>query len=320
MAIAALAAHREVLVSRAEVGEVDAAGPLPRLIAAAAAVVRDVGTANRTTAADYAAAVTPQAAVLLRLQLDGYRIVGETKSASVGELAAVSQEHNLVLVSAIGAAPLAPPTDLNEWPRQSVRETLEAGADLVVARGDGLLGGPPCGLLLGKQAVIDRIREHALFAVWEIDALRSALLVATLQHYVGNAEFEHSLPIWQLLTVPVDNLRNRAERMAPQMGQADGIAAAVPVEVRSPLCAAFGDAGRPSYGISLTAADGDIQSLDTLLRQANAPVWGRVEGNRLVLDLRTVFPRQDRFLVETIVGRPLTDEFTRHVEPVDAPS
>lgn len=316
LALAALASGREVLVSRAEVGEIDAIGPLPSLITAAGALVRDVGTANRTTAADYGAAVTPQAAVLLRLQLDGYRIVGETQSASISELAAVAQERNLALVSAIGAAPLVPSAELAQWPRQSVREVLEAGADLVVARGDGLVGGPTCGLLLGTQAAIDRIREHALFPVWEVDALRGELLVATLQHYADNGKVEQSLPLWQLLTAPVDNLRNRAERMAPQMAQGQGIAAAAPVEVRSPLCAAFGDAGRPSYGVSLTATDDDVRSLDARLRQANASVWGRLEGNSLVLDLRTVFPRQDRLLVETVVGRPLTDEIAPAAEPV----
>ena len=303
LTLAALAADREVLVSRAEVGEVDSAGPLPKLAAAARAVLKDVGTANRTVAADYEMAASPRAAVLLTLQSDEYRIVGETAAAALEELVALARDRELVLVDAIGAAPLVDPPPSIHWPKRSARASLAAGVDLVVVRGDGLVGGPSCGIVAGRRDGVQRIVEHPLFGAWQLDAFRSAALAGTLQCYESSPNGEQALPVWQVLTTPIENLRNRAERIAPQLAHAPGIATATAVETRSPLAPALiVDGGWPSYGVALTAADGDIQTLHQRLTRAPHPVLGRIESDRLLLDLRTVFPRQDRQLVEALAG------------------
>ena len=115
--------------------------------------------------------------------------------------------------------------------------------------------------------------------------------------------------MWQFLATSVENLRNRAERMAPQLAHVEGIASAVAVETRSPLFSVLAD-GCPSYGVSLTAADGNIKSLDQRLRTAPLPILGRVEGDRLILDLRTVLARQDKTLVDSLLGTPTTESAT----------
>jgi L-seryl-tRNA(Ser) seleniumtransferase len=136
-----------------------------------------------------------------------------------------------------------------------------------------------------------------------LDALRSAALAATLTAYEDADRGAEALPVWQLLTTPVENLRNRAERIAPQLAQAQWIGSAEAVETRSPLSAVLElDGGCASYGVALAAADGNVKELDKRLKTLPLPVMGRVEAERVVLDLRTVLPRQDRVLVETIVG------------------
>ncbi len=302
LTLSALATDREVLVSRAEVGEVDSAGPLPKLAASARVILKDVGTANRTAAADYESAASPRAAVLLKLSSDDYRVVGETASALLEELVALSRDRELVLVDAAGAAPLADPPSSVSWPRQSVRARLAAGVDLALVRGDGLVGGPSCGILAGRQETVRRIIEHPLFAAWQLDGLRLAGLAGTLECYENSPPGEHTLPVWQCLTAPLENLRNRAERLAPQLAKAEGIASAVPMETRSPIAAALIDGGWPSFGVALTPASGDLQGLERRLINAPQPVVGRIENDRLVLDLRTVFPRQDKLLVEALTG------------------
>jgi L-seryl-tRNA(Ser) seleniumtransferase len=316
LTLATLANNREVLVSRAEVGEVESAGPLPGLAAAAGAILRDVGTANRTTAADYEGAASPRATALLKIDSDEYRIVGATASAQLEELVALARDRELVLISAVAGAPLVDPPASIQWPRRSVRAVLETGVDLMIVRGDGLVGGPSCGIVIGRQDLLVRIAAHPLFKAWQLDSLRSAALVGTLQVYAGGVDAQE-LPLWQLLSTPLENLQNRAERLAPQLAQASCIQSAVPVETLSPLTGAFADNGWPSFGIAISAADGNSRSLEARFSQADRPVLGRIDGDGLVLDLRTVFPRQDRQLVEAIVGSAVTDQASAGPSPAE---
>ena len=303
LALSTLAAEREVLVARGEVGDVELAEPLTKLAAAANATLREVGTINRASAADFEAIASPRAAALLRITPDAYRVVGETTMAELEELVAFCRASELALIDALGIAPLFDPPEAIRWPLRSVGASLAAGVDVAVVRGDGLVGGPACGILLGGREVIRRISQHPLFAAWRLDGLRAAALVATLECYDNPPTGQDVLPMWQFLATSVENLRNRAERMAPQLAHAEGVASAVAIETRSPLFSVLVD-GCPSYGVALAAADGDIHSLDRRLRTAPLPVLGRVEGDRLILDLRTVLARQDQTLVDSLLGTP----------------
>jgi L-seryl-tRNA(Ser) seleniumtransferase len=307
LALSALAAERDVLVARAEVGDVDLAEPLPKLAAAAHVTLKEVGTINRATAADYEDSASPKTALLLKLTPDACQVVGETTMAELEELVALSRACELVFIDALGSAPLVDPPEAHNSPLRSVRGSLAAGVDLAVVRGDGLVGGPECGILLGARDVIRRITEHPLFAVWRLDVLRSAALMATLECYDNKPPAQEQLPVWQFLATSVENLRNRAERMAPQLAHAEGIASAAAVETRSPLFS-LPTEGCPSYGVALTAMEGGVKSLDNRLRSAPLPILGRVEGDRLILDLRTVLPRHDKTLVDTLLGPPTSDQ------------
>ncbi len=301
LALSSLAAQRQVLVARAEVGEVELAEPLPRLAAAANVALQEVGAIDRATAADYEAMVSEKTAAVLKILPDAYRVVGETTTAELDQLVGLCRASELVLVDALGSGPLADPPEPIDWPLRSVRSSLAAGVDLVVVRGDGLVGGPACGIMLGDRETIERVKAHPLFAAWRLDVLRSAALAATLECYDHQPAAQVAIPAWQVLATSVENLRNRAERLAPQLAHVEGIGSAAAVETRSPIFAALAD-GCPSYGVALTSADGDIQSLDRRLRCSPLPILGRVEADRLILDLRTVLARQDMALVDSLLG------------------
>jgi L-seryl-tRNA(Ser) seleniumtransferase len=310
LALAVIAGDREVLVARAEVGDVGTSDSLPKLAEAAKAMLVEVGTINSALAADYEAAVSPRAAAVLTASSDVYRVVGQTAAVELDELINLARDRELTSIDALGTSPLiAPPTTVS-WPRRSAATSIAAGVDLVILRGDGLVGGPSCGILLGSKEVIRRITAHPLFSALSIDPFRMAALTATLECYENPATGTHQLPVWQCLFVSIDNLRNRAERMAPQLAQVDGIASAIAIETRSPLAAALPE-GIPSYGIALSPADGDLQKLNRLLRSARFPVLGRIESDRIILDLRTVLPRQDTTLIDSLVGTKASETPTQ---------
>jgi L-seryl-tRNA(Ser) seleniumtransferase len=273
------------------------------LASAANAKLREVGTTNRAALADYAAAVAPQVTVLLKLASESYRVVGETESAKLAELATLARDREIISVAALGAAPIAELPDPFHCEIPSAKDSVANGVGLTIIRGDGLAGGPACGILVGRRDVIERINQHPLFASQQIDPIRAAALVATLECHETLSLGRDSLPVLQLLTAPIENLRNRAERLAPQLAQAAGIAPATVVETRSPIAAGIGcDGGLSSFGIALTSAAGSAAELNRQLQAASPPICGRVEADQVVLDLRTVLPRQDTVLVSAVLG------------------
>jgi L-seryl-tRNA(Ser) seleniumtransferase len=223
-------------------------------------------------------------------------------------------------MAALGAAPIVDPPAPFDWPHRSAKATLGVGVDVVLVRGDGLIGGPSCGILAGRKDIIQRIADHPLFAAWRLDALRSATLLGTLECCELTSHELSQLPVWQLLSTPLENLRNRAERIAPQSAQATDVVSATVVETRSPVAAALLDRGGwPSYAVALAAADGHIQSLERRLRRGEQPVIGRIENDRLLLDLRTVFPRQDTALIQAVCNEAIRHQEAETIEPTPAP-
>jgi L-seryl-tRNA(Ser) seleniumtransferase len=301
LALGSIAAGREMLVSRAEVGDVNGE-PLPAIAHAAGTMLKEVGGTNRSTASDYESAISPNSAAIIKLSADSYRVVGDTASAELAELVAVARSRELTLIDALGAAPLIDPPATITWPRRSAQASVSTGAELVVLRGDGMVGGPVCGILLGNENVIRRIEAHPMFSACALDPLRAGALATTLECYDSPNRGADAVPVWQMLTTSVDNLRNRAQRLAGQLAHADGISAAIPTEIRSPISTALPGDGWPSCGVALVPADGNVLGLDARLKSARFPIVGRVEGQQLVLDLRTVLPRQDRTLIDALLG------------------
>jgi L-seryl-tRNA(Ser) seleniumtransferase len=317
LALAALASNREVLVDRSDHGDFKSGEPISKLAAASNVWLREVSHAEQAATTNFENAASPNTAAVLTMGLDADCPAGKAESGQLEGLVALSRDREIPLICVLGPAPIIDPPATFLWPGRSVRATIAAGADLVIVRGDGLIDGPACAILVGNSSTVSRIASSPMFSAWRLDALRSAALAATLECYEDAERRVESLPIWQLLTAPVENLRNRAERIAPQLAQAAGITSAVAVETRSPIFPTALD-DYSSYGVALTAPDGAIGDLDKRLRGLLMPIIGRVEDDRLILDLRTVLPRQDRILVETIVGAAPSDE--NSAQPAAAPA
>lgn len=303
LAFAAVAREKsEIIIARREVGDVEAGAPLQSLAAAAGARLREVGAVNHIAVADYEAAITDRTAAIVRHTPDHYRVAGTTASVELDALAGLARERDLPLIDVAGAAPLV--SDLPAFGQSlpSAAASIAAGARLVVLRGNGLVGGPACGLLVGAYELIRRIESQPLFAAWRATPATCAALEATIGLLHDPLRLQISVPLFQLLSASVENLRQRAERLAPQMAQAADIDTAIAVPSESRFGLAFADEGQPSYAVALAPVGGDVQALDGRLRSAPVPVLGRIEEGRLLVDLRTVLPRQDQRLVEAIVG------------------
>ena len=299
LAATALARDREIIVSRGEMVEIGDGFRLPDLLASTGARLREVGTTNRTTVADYAAAIGPDTGFILKVHPSNFRILGFTSDAPIAELAAMTARTEMTkaagppgreadpvpVVADIGSGLLAPEPVLPDEPDAAT--ALASGAALVTASGDKLLGGPQAGLLLGQAGLIAGLRRHPLARALRVDKLTLAALEATLR---GPAT-----PTATALHEPVERLRDRAGQLAADLARAGLDARATESH------AVVGGGGAPgarlpSAAVSLPA------TLGSSLRQNNPPVAGRIEDGRLLLDLRTVDPAHDDLLREVVLA------------------
>jgi L-seryl-tRNA(Ser) seleniumtransferase len=297
--LAAIGAGNEVLVARSQIGHVGGRR-LPDLLASAGAVLREVGTTHQTSASDFAAAIGPRTSAILLPTAADYAIVGATQQISATDLAVLARRHNLPLIHDLGLGGLVEMTRFGLTDQPFASQSIEAGADLVLLAGNKLLGGPECGIVLGKRALIRKIKEHSLAACTPAVALTLAALEATLRLYEDPASIDRTIPLLSLLNTPLANLRNRAERMGPQITAA-GVATVEIVDGTTSL------AGQPVPGqtlptiqLALTPSKGNASSLAAALRQGSPGVIGSVAQGRVLLDLRSVPPNCDIGLVRAL--------------------
>jgi L-seryl-tRNA(Ser) seleniumtransferase len=271
LALAALAEGREVLVSRGELIEIGDGFRIPDVLARSGARLVEVGTTNRTRAADYERAIGPETAVLLRVHQSNFRVVGFTELPTVTQLAQVARSHEILLVDDLGSGVLA---ELAGEP--SVRESLTAGADLVCFSGDKLLGGPQAGIVVGRGELVERLRRHPLQRALRADKLTIAALEGTLALYLDPERAMREVPVLRMLHEPAETVRGRAERLA----------AAVGGEVEETVGRVGGGAlplaELPSFACAVE------EKLAAPLRAHEPPVIGVVRDGRLLLDCRTL--------------------------------
>jgi L-seryl-tRNA(Ser) seleniumtransferase len=276
LALAALAEGRDVLVSRGELIEIGDGFRIPDVLARSGARLVEVGTTNRTRAADYEQAIGPQTALLLRVHQSNFRLVGFTELPSVVELAKVAQRHDLPLVDDLGSGALTPSNSplLSEEP--SVRESLDAGADLVCFSGDKLLGGPQAGIVVGNAELVERLRRHPLQRAVRADKLTLAALEGTLALYLKPERALREVPVLRMALEEANAVRARAHRLAELTGG----------EVEETVGRIGGGAlplaELPSFACAIE------EELAAPLRAGDPPVVGIVRDGRLLLDCRTL--------------------------------
>ena len=268
LALAALAENREVIVSRGELIEIGDGFRIPDVLARSGARLVEVGTTNRTRAADYERAVGPETALLLRVHQSNFRLVGFTEAPRLDELAAVARRHGLPLVDDLGSGVLA------ELPGEpSARETLAAGADLVCFSGDKLLGGPQAGIVAGRAELVEKLRRHPLQRALRADKLTLAALEGTLLLYLDAPE---RIPVSRMLRQAPAAVRARAERLARLAG------GTVEETVGRVGGGALPLAELPSFACAVD------ESLAAPLRTGAPPIVGVVRDGKLLLDCLTL--------------------------------
>jgi L-seryl-tRNA(Ser) seleniumtransferase len=300
LVLAALASGREVLVSRGELVEIGGGFRVPEVLVQSSAVLREVGTTNRTRVADYAAAISDRTALLLRVHPSNFRIEGFTERPALGELADLAHRFNLPLFEDLGSGWLGTGNEiaaLRDEP--AVAGSLQAGADLVAFSGDKLLGGPQAGIVVGRRDLIDGVRRHPLMRAVRADKLTYAALEATLALW-ADAPARVRIPVFQMLTMSVADIEARSRRLIDQVAEVPGLRAEMIDGVSTTGGGSAPGSVLPTKLIAIEVVGLSAAALDDRLRNGELPVVARIQDDRVVLDLRTVPDDRDVELVATL--------------------
>ena len=287
LGLAALAAGREVVVSRGELIEIGGSFRIPEILKLSGCVLVEVGTTNKTHARDYEAAIGPATGLLLKVHRSNFAVVGFTSEVSVEELVAIGRARSVPTMVDLGSGALVDRATQRAWglpDEPSVAETVAAGPDLVTFSGDKLLGGPQAGLLVGRRAAVEAARTHPLMRAVRPDKLALAALAATLALYRDRALDQ--VPVLRALAATPEALRPVADALAAAIGAASGLAVAV-----EPCHATVGGGAMPTAQLAswaVTLRGGSADAIDRGLRGAPVPVIGRIEDGRVWLDVRTL--------------------------------
>ncbi len=292
LVLSELAGGREVVVSRGELIEIGEGFRIPDIMARSGAILREVGTTNKTSLDDYARAINENTALVMRVHASNFRITGFTAKPGLSELAGLAAKHGIPLYEDLGSGCIA---DLREAGIHEplVSESLDAGADIVSFSGDKLLGGPQAGIIAGEPGLIGRIRKNPMFRALRLDKLICQTLEATLR----NLLFERwdEIPALRMIRLPAGEIRRRAEALVARLpaGRA---------ELR-PGESVIGGGSTPEQSIPtwlIALRCENVNDAERRLRSGTPPVIGRIDNDRLLLDLRTVLPEQDDLLAEAL--------------------
>jgi L-seryl-tRNA(Ser) seleniumtransferase len=291
LSLSALAAGREVVISRGELIEIGGSFRIPDIMRTAQARLVDVGTTNRTHPSDYTGAVGPDTAAVMKVHTSNFRITGFVAEVAARELSAIASAAGLPLIVDLGAGSLVDLTQFGLPKEPVVREVIAAGSDVVTFSGDKLLGGPQAGVIVGKRRFIEAINRHPLKRALRVSKMTLAALEATLRIYRREDRLQQALPTLRLLTRPVEELRALAERLEEPLKAALGAQWEVEIETVHNEIGSGSLPGESIPGIALSArslagSGGALEKLAESLRELPVPVIGRTTGNRLLLDLR----------------------------------
>jgi L-seryl-tRNA(Ser) seleniumtransferase len=304
--LAALAAGREVIISRGELVEIGGGFRVPEVMAQSGAHLREVGTTNRTRIGDYAAAINDRTALILRVHRSNFRIEGFTEQPTLAELAALGRARGVTVAEDLGsgflmaAGPNLPPhlaAVVREEP--TVQASVAAGLDLVCFSGDKLLGGPQTGIIVGRTELVATIRRHPLMRALRVDKMIYAALEATLLEYARGRAVEN-VPVVRMLMETPEAIDSRARLVI------DGVPAAAGLEFEvvdgSSMIGGGSAPGIPlaTRLIAVRSSRASASQLEARLRGQDPPVIARVERDRLLIDLRTVLPGQDDHLARAL--------------------
>ncbi len=297
LALAALASGREVIISRGELVEIGGGFRVPDVMAQSGAILREVGTTNRTRVSDYAAAISERTALILRVHPSNFTIEGFAERPALADLVAVARRFDVPVIEDLGSGLLSSPSTEALRDEPSVSDSLSAGVTLVMFSGDKLLGGPQAGIIAGAENAVAGVRQHPLMRALRADKLTYAALEATLaEHAAGRAA--ESIPVARMIALSTEEIGRRAQALTDRLS-----AASIRADIVDGFSAIGGGSapGRrlPSrlVAIALPAA-----RLEAALRSERPAVVARIEDGCVLIDLRTVAPEQDELLASLIAS------------------
>lgn len=298
LALNTLAEGGEVVVSRGELVEIGGSFRVPEIMTKSGAVLREVGTTNRTRLSDYERAITERTRLLLRVHRSNFAIVGFTEQPSLEELAALGRRHKIPVMEDLGNGALFDLEEVGIKRESGVIQSLRANIDLVVYSGDKLMGGPQSGMITGGPEIVGRIRSNPLFRALRVDKLVYAALEATLLAYL-RGDYD-SIPALRMIRMPAQEIRRRAEKIAATIADLHQLT----VDIMSDESVIGGGtaptATLPTFVLAVSSSKLPAPELQRRLREQQFPVIARVEEDRVLFDLRTVFPEQDEALVASL--------------------
>ena len=280
LVLSALASRRRVVISRTQLVEIGGGFRIPDVMKQSGAKLVEVGTTNKVRLSDYEEALEEPTALIMRAHRSNFKIIGFTEEPDLNEIVEIAHQANVAVVDDLGSGALLDTAKYGLAHEPTVQESLAAGADLVCFSGDKLLGGPQAGIIVGKKALMDKIKKHPLARAVRADKTCLAGITATLLHYLKD-EAEREIPIWRMISVTLEQIKVRAEAWREKLGDGEVLRSESTV----------GGGSLPEECIATYVLALDVKSPDKFLkrlRQAKPPIVARTENNRVLLDPRTV--------------------------------
>ena len=297
--LTALARGKEVIVARGELVEIGGGFRMPEVMRLSGARIVEVGTTNRTRIEDYASAITPKTAAIMKVHASNFQVVGFTESVELKPLAAITRQHQLLLLHDLGSGALLDTTAVGLAAEPRIQDSLLSGVDLLASSADKLLGGPQAGLLLGRSDLVERVMKHPLARAVRVDKLTTAALAATLDLYLTQSLAE--VPIWGMLRASTESLRSRAQAWLRRLAEL-GVVAEVTAAESTVGGGSLPGERLPTSVLAITPLRGGATELLRRLREHEPPVIGRIADERVLLDPRTVLPDEDDVVVDAVAG------------------
>ncbi|WP_420263734.1 L-seryl-tRNA(Sec) selenium transferase [Candidatus Magnetominusculus dajiuhuensis] len=300
LCLIALAKGREVIISRGELVEIGGSFRIPDIMAHTGAVLKEIGTTNKTHLYDYERAITENTAVILKVHRSNFQITGFTEEVGIEEIAAVAKRAGIPVMYDLGSGCLADLLPYRMHDEPVVGNIVKKGVDIITFSADKLLGGPQCGVIVGRKDLIEAVRTHPLARMVRVDKFAISALEATLMEYVDADKSFKNIPVLRMLTEDIKEIKKRAVRLAAGIkGQTSGS-----LEVAMIKDSSYAGGGSlpghefATYAVTLRPKGQTVNELEARLRSSNPPVIARIRGDMLVLDARTVNDKEVKAIID----------------------